>query len=181
LHGDYNAPQVISQGQQRAMYGLDGGLKYDLTKALNLSANVRDMFNSRKFGSIIDYTGWHRQRIHSESDPSFPNPDNVGYRCRTVLVQHRMIAKRRKRIRKIRTVPDDKDGGNPDDPSSGGGAGNTGARRTGAGTGAFVIASQTELVEGCVRWPTSPPWFDKLTITPYARSVIASFRIPAGL
>ncbi|MEO6977028.1 MAG: TonB-dependent receptor [Mucilaginibacter sp.] len=55
LRGDYQAPQVIPQGKMRAMYGLDGGVKYDISKTLSLGANVRDIFNSRKFRSDINY------------------------------------------------------------------------------------------------------------------------------
>jgi outer membrane receptor protein involved in Fe transport len=54
LRGDYQGPQVIPQGRMRSMYGVDGGVKYDLTKTLSLSGNVRDIFNTRKFRSDID-------------------------------------------------------------------------------------------------------------------------------
>ncbi|MES2107612.1 MAG: outer membrane beta-barrel protein [Bacteroidota bacterium] len=56
LRGDYQAPQVIPQGKMRAMYGLDGGLKYDITKTVSFSGNVRDIFNTRKFRSDITYS-----------------------------------------------------------------------------------------------------------------------------
>ena len=39
----------------KAIYGVDGGVKYDFTKQLSLSANVRDIFNTRKFVSDINY------------------------------------------------------------------------------------------------------------------------------
>ncbi|MBS7565933.1 TonB-dependent receptor [Mucilaginibacter sp. Bleaf8] len=60
LRGDYQGKQVIAQGYSKPMYGLDGGLRYDITKTLNASMNVRDVFNTRKFGSIINNTN---QRI----------------------------------------------------------------------------------------------------------------------
>ncbi|MCJ8208212.1 TonB-dependent receptor [Mucilaginibacter sp. RS28] len=53
LRGDYQGPQVIAQGKMKSMYGLDGGVKYDVTKQLSFSANVRDIFNTRKFRSTI--------------------------------------------------------------------------------------------------------------------------------
>ncbi|MDT3402900.1 TonB-dependent receptor domain-containing protein [Mucilaginibacter terrae] len=56
VRGDYQGKQVIAQGYSKAMYGLDGGVRYDITKALNISGNVRDVFNTRKFGSIINNT-----------------------------------------------------------------------------------------------------------------------------
>lgn len=55
IRGDYQAPQVIPQGRMRAMFGMDGGLKYDITKTLSFSGNVRDIFNTRKFRSDINY------------------------------------------------------------------------------------------------------------------------------
>jgi hypothetical protein len=113
LRGDYNAPQVISQGRQRAMYGMDGGIKYDLTKAINVSANVRDAFNSRKFGSIIDYTAGPAS-IHSESVRRF--------QTRTILftLAYRFggaSPDQKKNKKKDGNNPDD---GNPDDNGGGG-------------------------------------------------------------
>jgi len=40
----------------RAMYGMDGGVKYDITKTLSLGGNVRDIFNSRKFARYKVHT-----------------------------------------------------------------------------------------------------------------------------
>ncbi|QKJ31965.1 TonB-dependent receptor [Mucilaginibacter mali] len=120
LRGDYNAPQVISQGKQRAMYGLDGGLKYDITKALNLSANVRDIFNSRKFGSNIDYMAGTAS-IHSESVRRFQT------RTMQVTLSYRFGSapddgnkKKGKKDKKDGNNGDDM-GGNPDEGGNGGG------------------------------------------------------------
>lgn len=55
IRADYQAPQVIPQGTMKAIYGVDGGVRYDLTKKLNLSANVRDIFNTRKYVSDINF------------------------------------------------------------------------------------------------------------------------------
>ena len=55
IRADYQGPQVIPQGTMKAIYGVDGGVRYDLTKKLNLSANVRDIFNTRKYTSDISY------------------------------------------------------------------------------------------------------------------------------
>ncbi|MDB5112454.1 MAG: hypothetical protein JWR67_3568 [Mucilaginibacter sp.] len=49
LRGDYQGAQVIAQGKMLARYGMDGGIKYEMTKALSLSVNSRDIFNTRKF------------------------------------------------------------------------------------------------------------------------------------
>jgi outer membrane receptor protein involved in Fe transport len=51
LRGDYQGAQVSAQGKNLAMYGLDGGVKYDLSKLVSLSVNSRDIFNTRKFRS----------------------------------------------------------------------------------------------------------------------------------
>lgn len=49
LRGDYQAAQVAAQGTNRARYGLDGAIKYDITKSLTFSVNSRNILNSRKF------------------------------------------------------------------------------------------------------------------------------------
>jgi outer membrane receptor protein involved in Fe transport len=51
LRGDYQGAQVSAQGKMLALYGMDGGVKYDMTKSLSLSLNSRDIFNTRKFKS----------------------------------------------------------------------------------------------------------------------------------
>jgi len=122
LRGDYQAPQVITQGRQRAQAGLDGGLRYDLTKAISLSGNVRDVFNSRKFGSIIDNT-LGAYPYHSESVRRFSNRTymfSISYRFGSAPDDGS----------KKKGKKDKKDNGNPDDinpdDQSGGGAGGGG-------------------------------------------------------
>jgi outer membrane receptor for ferrienterochelin and colicin len=51
LRGDYQGAQVSAQGKNLAMYGLDGGIKYDMSKLVTFSVNSRDIFNTRKFRS----------------------------------------------------------------------------------------------------------------------------------
>ena len=118
LKGDYQAPQVITQGHQRAQAGLDAGLKYDLTKALNISANVRDVFDSRKFGSIIDNT-LGAFPYHSESVRRFQSRVvlfTVAYRFGSSPDD----AKKKKKDNKDKTKDNPDDMGNPDDPTGGG-------------------------------------------------------------
>lgn len=63
LKGDYRAKEVMAQGVRNAMYGLDGGAKYDFpNKKASLSLNVRDVFGTRKWSmttkgqnSIVDF------------------------------------------------------------------------------------------------------------------------------
>jgi outer membrane receptor protein involved in Fe transport len=56
LRGDYQGPQVIPQGKAYAVYGIDGGVRYDFTKKLSLSVNGRDLLNTRKFAGAINYS-----------------------------------------------------------------------------------------------------------------------------
>ncbi len=55
LRADYQGPQVIPQGRMKQIHGIDGGIRYDLTKQLNISGNVRDIFNTRHYVSDINY------------------------------------------------------------------------------------------------------------------------------
>ncbi|MET1055880.1 MAG: TonB-dependent receptor [Pedobacter sp.] len=54
VRGDYNSTELQAQGKRKAMYGVDAGAKYDFpNKKASLSFNMRDVFNTRKFGAII--------------------------------------------------------------------------------------------------------------------------------
>ncbi len=55
VRGDYQGPQVVPQGKANAIYGVDGGIRYDLSKKLNISLNGRDLLNTRKFANNITY------------------------------------------------------------------------------------------------------------------------------
>lgn len=52
VRGDYRAREVMAQGIRKAMFGLDGGAKYDINTKASLSLNVRDIFASRKWQMI---------------------------------------------------------------------------------------------------------------------------------
>lgn len=53
--GDYRAPEVMAQGKRNAMYGIDGGAKYDFpNKKASLSFNVRDVFNTRRWSMTTE-------------------------------------------------------------------------------------------------------------------------------
>lgn len=55
LRGDYRAPEVMAQGKRNAMYGIDGGAKYDFpNKKASLSFNVRDVFNTRRWSMTTE-------------------------------------------------------------------------------------------------------------------------------
>jgi outer membrane receptor protein involved in Fe transport len=55
LRGDYQGPQVIPQGRADAVYGIDGGARYDISKKLSFSVNGRDLLNTRKFANNVTY------------------------------------------------------------------------------------------------------------------------------
>ncbi|MBC6108939.1 TonB-dependent receptor domain-containing protein [Pedobacter fastidiosus] len=66
VRGDYRAAEVMAQGKRNAMYGIDGGAKYDFpNKKASLSLNVRDIFNTRKWSMTTDdnftYIDFQRQ------------------------------------------------------------------------------------------------------------------------
>ncbi|MCX2433109.1 MULTISPECIES: TonB-dependent receptor domain-containing protein [unclassified Pedobacter] len=55
VRGDYRAPEVMAQGKRNAMYGIDGGAKYDFpNKKASLSFNVRDVFNTRRWSMTTE-------------------------------------------------------------------------------------------------------------------------------
>jgi outer membrane receptor protein involved in Fe transport len=57
IRADYRSPEVMAQGRRNAMYGVDGGAKYDFAnKKASLSLNVRDLFNTRKFSMTTQGT-----------------------------------------------------------------------------------------------------------------------------
>jgi outer membrane receptor protein involved in Fe transport len=55
IRGDYQGPQVVPQGRADAVYGIDGGVRYDITKKLSFSVNGRDLLNTRKFANNVTY------------------------------------------------------------------------------------------------------------------------------
>ena len=53
VRGEYNSTEVQAQGKRKAQYSVDAGAKYDFpNKKASLSANIRDIFNTRRFGAI---------------------------------------------------------------------------------------------------------------------------------
>jgi len=55
VKGDYNSSEIQAQGRRKAMYAIDAGAKYDFpNKKASLSMNVRDIFNTRRFGMITE-------------------------------------------------------------------------------------------------------------------------------
>jgi len=111
LRGDYQAPQVVPQGKMYAIYGIDGGVRYDITKKFNISVNGRDLLNTRKYGSEIQY-----------SNPEF-NTDQYSQRrfstgvvMATLSYRFGSATQKAKKPKNTDQQPDnDTSGGNPDD------------------------------------------------------------------
>lgn len=119
LRGDYQGKQVIAQGFSKALFGFDGGVRYDITKALNVSGNVRDIFNTRKFGSIIDNTTASIPYT-SESYRRF------SFRTISFTVAYRFGNSGGEQKRQKKNQDQDNGGGSPDDLGGGGGGAATG-------------------------------------------------------
>jgi outer membrane receptor protein involved in Fe transport len=133
LRGDYQGQQVSAQGKNLALYGLDGGVKYDLSKLVSLSVNSRDIFNTRKFRSVTNigaqgtvfYEDQFSQRRFSTRTVLFTVAYHIGANS---------VGKKKDKEK----APGDMD--NPDDPNGGGGnnngaGGSITAPPTPAGTG----------------------------------------------
>ncbi len=57
---NYRAPRITPQGKDLSMYSIDLGLSKDIFKGKGtITANVRDLLNSRKRRSIIDTEGYY--------------------------------------------------------------------------------------------------------------------------
>lgn len=55
LRGDYRAPRVMAQGKMKSMTGVDVAVKKEfMNKRANLSLNVRDVFDTRRFGATTE-------------------------------------------------------------------------------------------------------------------------------
>ena len=56
FNGSYRAPRIGAQGRSKEMYSLDAALRLDLlkNKSGSISFNVRDIFNSRKWGQTTE-------------------------------------------------------------------------------------------------------------------------------
>jgi outer membrane receptor protein involved in Fe transport len=59
---NYRAPRITTQGKDLSMYSVDLGLSRDLFKGkFTVTANVRDLFNTRKRRSVVDREGYYSQ------------------------------------------------------------------------------------------------------------------------
>ena len=57
---NYRAPRITPQGKDLSMYSIDLGLSKDVFKGKGtITANVRDLLNSRKRRSIVDTEGYY--------------------------------------------------------------------------------------------------------------------------
>ena len=111
IRGDYQGRQVIPQGYMKALYGVDGGVKYDVTKKLSLSGNVRDIFNTRKFRSDI---------VYSTTDFSVNQVSQRRFSTRVGLftIAYRFGSGGNRQPKKTKDQQQAPDSGNPDDPNT---------------------------------------------------------------
>ncbi|QQL49800.1 TonB-dependent receptor domain-containing protein [Mucilaginibacter ginkgonis] len=126
IRGDYQGRQVTAQGTQNALYGVDGGLKYDITKTLNFSANARDIFNTRKFSNTVTSGDG---RLFQTSDRRFATRIvlfTLSYRFGQTVGGNKQQRKKQDQQR------DDQQDQNPDDmnPNNGGNNGGGGSNPT---------------------------------------------------
>ncbi|HEY4322857.1 MAG TPA: TonB-dependent receptor [Mucilaginibacter sp.] len=122
LRGDYEGPQVIPQGTMKAIYGVDAGIRYDITSKLNLSVNSRDIFNTRHFVQDINYNT-PNFTSNQVSDRRFSTRvvlATLSYRFGNNDVPKKRKAKEPQQQQQDQDVPDE------NAPSGGGGGGQTG-------------------------------------------------------
>jgi outer membrane receptor protein involved in Fe transport len=122
LRGEYQGPQVIAQGNMRAMYGVDGGIRYDITKMLNFSVNSRDIFNTRRFRSETADAAGNFSQFSSR---------RWGTRVVQFTLAYRFGSNRPGEQKRPRKGQDQPDNGNPDDMGGGtaaAGAGSAGIK-----------------------------------------------------
>lgn len=60
LNGSYNSKQVIAQGERKASYSLDGGIRKSFGD-ISVSVNARDILDSRKRSSITHGAGFEQE------------------------------------------------------------------------------------------------------------------------
>ncbi|WP_207421787.1 TonB-dependent receptor domain-containing protein [Desertivirga brevis] len=55
INANYDAPRITAQGRSKAMWGTDAALRLDVMKKKgSLSFNMRDVFNTRRWGFLTD-------------------------------------------------------------------------------------------------------------------------------
>lgn len=106
---DYQAPQIIAQGKSRANSGLDAGIRHDFLKkkVASISLNARDIFNTRRFGSIT-------------SDPTFYRVSERRFQSRTISLtfSYRFGRTLDQLNKKKEKKEDEQKDQSPDDPMS---------------------------------------------------------------
>ena len=111
------ARRLVPQGNMYAIYGVDGGVQYDITKTLNLSVNARDIFNTRKFTSVVVSDGGALTQYSERRFATRIVLFTLAYRFGA-----NTPAGRQRQQKKQDQQPDQQDS-NPDDVPQGGGNG----------------------------------------------------------
>ncbi len=55
--GNYESPKTIPQGTANAVYFVDASLAKEIKKFININLTLSDMFNTKRFGSLLDVPG----------------------------------------------------------------------------------------------------------------------------
>ncbi|MDZ4758407.1 MAG: outer membrane beta-barrel protein [Bacteroidota bacterium] len=55
--GSYESPKTIPQGTANAVYFMDASLVKEVKKFININLTLSDMFNTKRFGSLLDVPG----------------------------------------------------------------------------------------------------------------------------
>lgn len=133
VRGDYQGPQVIPQGRADAVYGIDGGFRYDISKKLSFSMNGRDLLNTRKFASSIMYDNEALDYFTSQySQRRF----STGVYIATLTYHFGKAGKPTKEKKKQDQQQQQQDqDANPDDLNPAGNSGGGGGGQTGGGGG----------------------------------------------
>lgn len=134
LRGDYQGPQVIPQGRAEAIYGIDGGVRYDISKKLTFSFNGRDLLNTRKFTSSIMYDD---PALNYSTNQYSQRRFSTGVYIATLTYRFGNAGKPNKKEKKQDQQQQDQDT-NPDDLNPAGGNGGGGQPGGGGGGQALL-------------------------------------------
>jgi outer membrane receptor protein involved in Fe transport len=135
LRGDYQGPQVIPQGRADAVYGIDGGFRYDISKKLSFSLNGRDLLNTRKFASSIMYDD---EALNYFTNQYSQRRFSTGVYIATLTYHFGSTPKPNKKEKKQQDQQQQDQDNNPNDqnPAGDNGGGGTGNQSSGGGQAA---------------------------------------------
>lgn len=69
--GNYESPKTIPQGTANAVYFVDASLVKEVKKFININLTLSDMFNTKRFGSLLDIPGECYQTMSRRRETRF--------------------------------------------------------------------------------------------------------------